>query len=200
MKKVTLTIASVFCFCFVNIMHAQNSFTIAYSVGIPTGDLGDFIGNTSFRGATMDFQSLVKPNVGVGLSIGMNTFYAEKDYATYSVDNIAISGKQWRYSNHIPILLTGDYYFKPENKTNPYVGMGIGAMYSRRNTDMYVYTIEEKAWNFTLQPAIGVALKTDKLSTLNISAKYNYGFKSGNELKEAQSYISLNFGFTFNNL
>jgi outer membrane protein W len=200
MKKIILTFGSFFCFCFINILHAQNSFTIAYSVGIPTKDLSSFIGNTSFRGAIIDFQSFVKPNISVGISIGMNTFYAEKDYATYSVDNIAISGKQWRYSNHVPILLNANYYFKPDQKSNPFLGIGLGAMYSRRNTDMYIYTIEEQAWNFTIQPAVGVLIKRDKSSSLNISARYNFGLQSGNELKEDQSYLSLNLGFTFGKL
>src|SRR5436189_2851067 len=142
MKKVILTLASLFCFA--NVLHAQNSFTISYSVGIPTKDLSNFIGNTSFRGAIIDFQSLVKPNVGVGISVGMNTFYSERDHGTYSVDNVAISGKQWRYSNHIPILFNTNYYFKPDQKSNPYLGLGLGMMYSRRNTDMYIYTIEEQ--------------------------------------------------------
>lgn len=198
MKKVILTIASLF--CFVNVMHAQNSIGISYSVGVPTNDLANFIGNTSFRGAILEFQSLVKPNLGIGVSIGMNTFYSERDYATYSVDNVAISGKQWRYSNHIPILVNVNHYFKPEGKTNPFVGIGIGAMYSRRNTDMYVYTIEEQAWNFTVQPAVGILVRTDKMSTLNISAKYNYGMQAGSDLTKDQSYLSLNFGFTFEKL
>ena len=198
MKKVILTLAALFYFCFVSVLHAQNSFTIAYSVGIPTKDVGDFIGNTSFRGAIIDFQSLVKPNIGIGISVGMNTFYSEKDYGTYTVDNIAISGKQWRYSNHVPILLNANYYFKPDQKSNPYVGLGLGAMYSRRNTDMNIYTIQEQAWNFTIQPAVGFLIKTAKMSTLNISARYNFGLQSGNELKGDQSYLSLNFGFTFN--
>jgi outer membrane protein W len=194
MKKIILSIAL---FCFVNIMHSQNSFSVAYSIGIPTGDLGDYIENTSFRGAIIEFQSFVKPNVGIGISAGMNTFYAEKNYATYTVDNVSISGKQWRYSNHVPILLNANYYFKPAQKTNPFLGLGLGAMYSRRNTDMYIYTIEEKAWNFDIQPTLGLLIKTDKFSTLNISARYNFGLQSGNELKEDQSYLSLNLGFTF---
>lgn len=197
MKKVILTIASLF--CFVNVMRAQNSFGISYSVGIPTADLSDFISSTSFRGAVMDFQSRVKPNFGIGVSVGMNTFYAERDHATYSVDNIAISGKQWRYSNHVPVLLTADYYFKHEDKSSFYCGLGLGAMYSRRNTDMYVYTIEEKAWNFLIQPEIGFLIKTDKTSSLNISAKYNFGLQAG-ELKTDQTYLSINLGFRFHNL
>lgn len=198
MKKTYLTIALIF--CAFTAVQAQNSFTAAYSVGIPTKDLHSFIGNTSFRGAIIDFQSMVNPNIGLGLSLGINTFYSERNYDSYTVDNITISGKQWRYSNHVPILINANYHFKPDHKANPFIGLGLGTMYSRRNTDMYIYTLEQTAWNFNLQPMAGIMIKTDKLSTINISARYNFGLQAGNELKSDQSYLSLNLGLTFDKL
>ncbi len=52
----------------------------------------------------LDFQKMVQDNIGVGVSVGWNVFYEELDYDTYTLDNVSLSGKQWRYSNHIPIL------------------------------------------------------------------------------------------------
>lgn len=64
---------------------------------------------------------------------------------------------------------------------------------------MNLYTIEQDAWNFTLQPAVGVLIEASDVTKVNISARYNQAFKAGNELEGSQSYFSLNLGFTFGN-
>jgi len=197
MKKILILAA--FSFLSFGALQAQNLTSITYSIGLPTGDVKDFIQPASFRGINFDFQKLVQPNIGVGISIGWNVFYEDLAYDTYTVDNLSLSGKQWRYSNHVPILLSSSYFLHPGETVNPFVGLGIGTMYSLRNTDMNLYTIEEDAWAFALQPSVGALFMVNDVTTFHVSAKYNYGFKAGNELDNAQSYISLNVGFTFGN-
>ena len=197
MKKI-LFAACVLFLGTTGILKAQSNTTIAYSVGFPSGDLKDFIGKTSFRGIQMDFQKMVQDNLGVGLSLGWNVFYKEMSYGTYNIDNVSLSGKQWRYSNHIPILFSTTYQLKPGETMNPYVGLGVGVTYTLRNTDMNLYTIERDAWNFTLQPAIGVLIEASDVTKVNISGRYNQGFKAG-DFTSSQSYFSLNLGFTFGN-
>jgi len=82
---------------------------------------------------------------------------------------------------------------------NPFVGLGIGTIYTIRNTDMNLYTLEQEAWNFALVPTVGVLIQANDVTSFHVSAKYNYGFQAGSELTNAQSYISLNVGFTFGN-
>ncbi len=198
MKKILIA-ACALCLSTVGILKAQSTTTLTYSVGFPTGNLKEFIGKTSFRGINFDYQKMVQDNIGVGVSVGWNVFYQEMGNGTYTVDNVSLSGKQWRYSNHIPIMMSSTFQLKPGDSMNPYVGLGAGVTYTLRNTDMNLYTIEQDAWNFTLQPALGVLIEASDVTRVNVSARYNYGFKAGNELKSAQSYFSLNLGFTFGN-
>ena len=79
---------------------------------------------------------------------------------------------------------------------SPFIGLGTGVMYSRRNTDMNLYTVQEEAWNFTLCPEIGVQFNSNISSATTIMLKYYYGFAAG-ELDEPQSYLALNVGFVF---
>src|SRR5688572_2472890 len=119
---------------------SQNITSLQYSIGFGTGDLGDFIGAPSFRGISLDYRRLVQPNIGVGFDVGWNVFYEAKSYGVYTIDNLSYSGKQWRYNNQMPMLFAADYYLKPGEQLNPFVGLGLGTMYSRRNTDMGQYT------------------------------------------------------------
>lgn len=196
MKNIVLTAFALFLIS-AGSVKAQTHTTITYPIAFPGGDIKDFIGKTSFRGINFDFQKMVQDNIGVGVSVGWNVFYEEMSYGTYTLDNMSLSGKQWRYSNHVPLLATSTFQLKPGDAMNPYVGLGAGVTYSLRNTDMNLYTIELDAWNFTLQPAIGVLIEASDVTRVNISARYNHGFKAGNELKGTQSYFALHFGFTF---
>jgi outer membrane protein len=173
---------------------AQNNMTILqYSIGFGSGDLGDYISKASFRGFAIDYRNLVQPNVGVGVDLGWNVFYDERPYDTYTIETLSYSGKQYRYTNVLPILLAADYYFQPGESINPFAGLGIGTMYSRRETDMGVFSIEQDGWLFALRPEIGILFEPEPGVGFKVSSKYYYGFEGGN-LPE-QGYFTLNFGF-----
>lgn len=194
MKALFILLISV---CVSSVALAQSNVTTSYVVGFPSGDLSDFIGKTSWRGFSFDYRYTFKPNVALGMNVAWSTFYEELGYATYTAENASLTGKQFRYSNHVPIVATLTYFAHPDEPMNPFVSFGIGTMYSRRNTDMNFYTLEEEAWNFLIQPEIGVQLDLGAGVAIAISGKYNYGLEAGSELENAQSYFSLNIGFAF---
>ena len=180
----------------ISAMQAQSKTSLTYGMGFGMGDLGDFISKASFRGANVDFRQMTNDKMGVGFSIGWNVFYEEKSYDTYTFENQSLSGKQYRYSNHVPMLASFDYYLTAGQRVNPFIGLGTGVMYTRRNTDMNLYTVEQDAWNFTLQPQIGIEIDNNVSSSFTIIAKYYNGFAAG-DLDKNQSYLSLNIGWTF---
>jgi len=197
MKKILLSL--LVSFFAVSALQAQNNATFSYSMGFASGDLADFINQPSFRGFSFDFRKLVTPNVGVGFNLGWNVFYDEPGKDSYTFGNSTLTGKQYRYSNHVPLLVSGTYYLSPGETFNPFVGLGIGTIYTRRNTDMSSYTVEQEAWNFALQPEVGFLYYLNDETALTVSGKFNQGFQAGSELTEAQSFFSLNLGFTFVN-
>lgn len=93
------------------------------------------------------------------------------------------------------MLVAADYYLSPGETFNPFVGLGLGTMYSRRNTDMSTYTLEEEAWHFVLRPEAGFIYEVSPDVGLSATAKYYIGFEAGD--LPTQSYITLNFGVVF---
>ncbi|EJG00319.1 outer membrane beta-barrel protein [Flavobacterium sp. F52] len=178
-------------------LSAQNSVVnVAWSLGFSTGDLSDYISDVSARGFSLSYARFVKPELTVGFSTGWNVFHSSLAYDTYTEGTSSLSGKQWRTNNAIPILANANYYFKKSDKINSYAGMGIGMVYNRRNTDMYIYTLEEESWNFALQPEIGLEYKIDSKVALTAAGKYYYCFESG-EIPCPTSYFALNIGVSF---
>jgi len=174
---------------------AQSGFmSWQYSAGFGSGDQHDYIKTTSLRGVTFNYSKFVRDGVSVGLEIGWNAFYEEKSYDTYSRGNFDLSGKQWRYSNHVPLLFTVGYYANPEDDLVPFVNVGIGTMYSERRVNMGQWEIYQDAWPFTVKPELGVIFNTNGLA-FGLSAKYYHGIKTGD--LPAQTYFTLNFGIVF---
>jgi outer membrane protein len=139
---------------------------------------------------------MVNPNIGVGFSFSWNVFYEAMGKGTYTIDNRTLTGKQYRYSNSFPMYVNPTYYLKPGETVNPFFSLGIGTIYTLRNTDMNIYTVEQEAWGFALAPEVGIQYALDDVTAVTISAKLNYGFQGG-EINSDQSFVTINLGFSF---
>jgi hypothetical protein len=171
---------------------AQNSMmSWQYSIGFASGDLHDYVSPVSWRGVTYNYSHMVETGAAIGLEVGWNVFYEEKGYATYTRGDWDYTGKQFRYSNNVPLLFTLGYYVNPENPVTPFAGFGIGTMYSERKTAMGAYTFTSDGWHFELKPELGIMYNTEGAS-LALSAKYYYGFKAGD--LPAEGFFTINVG------
>jgi hypothetical protein len=171
---------------------AQNSMmSWQYSLGFTTGDLHDYVAPVSWRGVTYNYSHMVETGAAIGLEVGWNVFYEEKGYATYSRGDLDYTGKQYRYSNNVPLLFTLGYFANPDNQVSPFASLGIGTMYSERRTAMGAYTFTSDGWHFELKPELGIMYNTEGAS-LALSAKYYYGFKAGD--LPAEGFFTINLG------
>ena len=195
MKKIVILI--IFCSLFVsnNVFSQMSYISVSYSTGFASGKLSDYITKGSFRGSDLQYRGYVTSNIVAGVDVGWNVFYERMDYATYTKGTVSLSGIQYRYSNQVPILASGDFMLKPGERINPYVGFGLGTMYTGRETDMGVFLTEQNVWHFAIKPEVGVLLEFNQAMDLKISAKYLNGFKAGD--LPTQSYFSINIGFAF---
>lgn len=178
------------------LVKAQSGYTsFQYVMGFGVGDLGDYISKASFRGAVFDYQKEFSPKASMGLELGWSTFYERKEYDTYTVEPYSLSGIQYRYSNMFPMLATAEYYPVSDAVVKPYVNLGIGTMYTIRNTDMGTWTLEENAWQFALKPEIGVIYDVGVNSSIKLEAKYYTGIKTSK--LETQSFFAISTGLVF---
>lgn len=195
MKKI-LFITALLVVILASNVNAQNRTTVSYSMGLGTGDLGEYASNFSGRGITIDYRKMVQPNVGVGIYTGWNVFYDERPFDTYSIDNRSLSGRQFRYVNTFPLMIATDYYLKPGEDLNPFIGLGVGTLYTQRDTDMGIFRLEQDAWSLAFAPQIGFYYSVNQNNGISFSAKYNVGLAAG-DFDSSQSYLSLNIGFIF---
>ncbi|MEX1132532.1 MAG: hypothetical protein WEC15_04840 [Flavobacteriales bacterium] len=176
---------------------AQNLTIVEYSVAIPVGDLNSFIDEPSFRGVNLGYRHMIDGTRAVGIDMGWQTFFEKKDRATYTVDNEAITGEQYRYTNAFTASVQLDHIFREGEDIRPYIGIGLGTIYARRTLDMGLYSLEKDPWQFLLQPEAGVSFYLANGNALLLSANYYAGFKSKD--LAGQSYVAISIGYAFEN-
>jgi len=166
-----------------------------YSVSFGMGDMAEYISQASWRGVLLEYRGELTANLMLGIDVGWNVFYEKKDYDTYTVGTESLSGIQYRYQNQVPMLATVDYVFLPDNALRPYVGLGIGTMYSERATDMNLYRMKENSWSFAMKGEVGVLYEISYTSSVKLAVKYYNGFKT-NTL-DSQGFLSINLGMAW---
>ncbi len=192
MKRIFI-IAIVIAFPFIS--NAQSSlFNINYSIALPMGVSQDFIGNTSFSGASFEGRSFINDNISVGGYIGWNLFTETKNKQDYSGTGIDINGTQYRYLNMIPMQVVAHYYLKNFESVNPYIGLGAGATRSLQRTEIGLIAISNNDWHLGLSPEIGVYIPINFNVGLNVSARYDYAVKSNDTI---HSNLTFNIGLSF---
>ena len=175
----------------------QDSYmSVQYSVSIPMGDMGEYISKTSWRGILIEYRGYVTSNLFVGIDAGWNVFSEKKDYDTYTQGTESLTGIQYRYQNQVPLLATIDYLFSADKELKPYVGFGIGTMYSERSTDMNLYRLKLNSWQFALKGEVGLLYEVSYTSSVKFAVKYYTGFKN-NTFESNQSYLSINLGMAW---
>jgi len=195
MKKIFLAFILIAGFCSTSVKAQGQIFSIQYSMGFGTGNTNEFISAPSFRGLTFEYKKFITPNHAVGFETTYNFFYERKDYATYTDDNQSLSGVQFRYLHSVPLLASYDYFLKPNEKYNPYVGIGIGCNLVDQRLDMGIYSITNDAAQFAFRPEIGVLIKANRNLDLVVAGKYFVSTESDG--MDGQSYFALNLGFAF---
>ncbi len=169
--------------------------SVQYDMSFGTGDLGDFISKGSFRGASIQYRHPVSDNILVGGDLGWNVFYEKKEKDSYTVDTRTLSGVQYRYQNAVPILVSADYVFLADRAAKPYIGLGIGTMYSERIVNMGTWILKINPWHFAVKGEAGFMYELPSGFTFKVAGKYLNGFKSGD--LETQGYFTVSIGAAF---
>jgi opacity protein-like surface antigen len=195
MLRQLLPLAALIAAPFVGMAQDRNIYILEYPIGFAVGDMADFIDEPSFRGFTFGYRRVMDEEVAFGLDMGWNTFYEERDKATYTDGTQSITGLQYRYMNMFTASAQVDRIFSPGSDIRPWIGIGAGTSYARRTVDMGQWSLEKDPWQFMLQPEAGVSLYLTNGNALILSANYYWGMETSQ--LEAQSFVTLGIGYAF---
>jgi outer membrane protein len=178
-------------------------FGISYDIAIPSGDLGEFIEKTSFRGVSFDYQYFVSRNFTVGGRLGWNIFKEVVDRETYEFGpeqgfntSGAITAKLWKYAHVLPIQVTGRYYYTPVvgSPGRIFGGLGLGTSFTNQEVWIGQTSFISDGWYFSFYPEFGFDFNLRGNAHFQVVSQYNNATNGyfGNSRLE---YWSIKTGF-----
>jgi opacity protein-like surface antigen len=168
--------------------------TVNYGISLPLGDTRDFISNSSFRGFSFEFGRFFDEEISLGFLFAWSVFHESYPRDTYEIEDVTLTGNLYRYINAFPLMAVGRYYFSPDSKFRPYLGLASGAYVINKVSDFGVHRYENKNWHFGLAPEAGLIVGIGAEAYINLGARYNHAFKSG---EDTHSWLGLQAGVTF---
>ena len=168
--------------------------TVNYGISVPLGDTRDFISNTSFRGFSFEFGRFFTGEISVGFLFAWSVLNESFPRDTYEFEDLTLTGNLYRYINAFPLMAVGRYYFSPDSKFRPYLGLASGAYVINKVSDFGVHRFENKNWHFGLAPEAGLIIGISAEAYFNLGARYNHAFKSGGD---THSWLGIQAGVTF---
>jgi len=201
MKNIYLT--GLLLIGFIISANAQTAFwSINWDISKGSGDTGDYIENTNFRGVSFDGRYFINDNVTIGGFVSWNALddkVSDQAPFEFSGDGTTghISGTQVRYLNIFPVLINAHYYFDTGG-IKPYMGIGLGSVYTEQRTDFGLNSFYSDSWAFGAQPEVGVFVPFGYSGTgLNLALRYLYGSSAGD--LDSLSMFTLAIGISFMN-
>lgn len=166
-----------------------------WNVGVPAGDLKDFIEDPSTTGFTFGGRHFVYDFFSVGGSLGWQTFH-QKVTDVFTNENVQAYGTQFRYINTYPLQVNVHYYLGEDGGIRPYFGTGLGVTWVNERTDMGIYTSETRSTHFAASPEVGILIPFGASDAgLLLGAKYEQAFRSSNE--RHISHFTFNLAIAF---
>lgn len=151
-----------------------------------------WIEDVTFAAGKIGYRGFIRPNLSAGLDIGWANFDQYEPTSTKANPTGAITTDYFHYVYSYSAVVSGQYYFKPEDEDRffPYAGLGLGA-----NTNEYVlyyniYEDAERSWGFLARPEVGVLFRFSERSSLGIMAALHYDYSTNKSDKFNYSNFS----------
>lgn len=170
-----------------------------YNISFPMGEFSDdFISKVGFRGGHLELKGMINDYLSVGGSIGWYGFFEKYPRSTYEFDEGAITTTVLNYYYSLPLKAVAHYYVIPSAFVQPFIGLSLGVTYNELQREIGIYYLEDKAWDFTLTPELGVLIPFGNEAEWGavIKGRYNHVFYNGDDLGNIQT-VDLTIGLVY---
>ena len=175
----------------------QTIWALNWEVAGPIGDFQNYIKNWSLVGFSLEARYLVKKNLSVGGSFSFNRW--EETYSQISVPITlpgsgatgVATGPVYRYNDMFGLRAVVHYYLgEGDSKLQPYVGAGIGGVWSYAYQQIADLANTQDSFNFIVSPEVGVLytlLQGTTSMALNLAFRYTFTTASPGRTSNAQT-------------
>ncbi|MBR3951230.1 MAG: outer membrane beta-barrel protein [Bacteroidaceae bacterium] len=184
MKKITKILATgllMLCLSATMTSHAQilkgGYFTVDWQFNAPVSN--DYANVASGWGMAFEGGYYVIPNMSLGLYISYHTnnkYIGEQVLHLSSTESLYTDQQHSIYQ--VPFGIASRWRFIKDEMFEPYIGVKLGAMYTRMESNTQVYTYYHDRWGFNVQPEIGMSLYPMPFNRTGIHLALYYSYST----------------------
>ena len=145
----------------------------------------------------MNFEGgyYVLPDLSIGAFINYHTNNEYIPRQTLPINNSsALTTDQQHSVFQLPFGFATHYRFS-DGVFQPYIGLKLGANYTKMSSDFYIYEVKDDTWGFYVSPEIGVNIYPWPNSIgFHLAGFYNYSTNKGTVFNYDMDKLQ-NFGF-----
>lgn len=162
-----------------------------------------FANKASGWGMNFEGGYYIIPHMSVGMYISYHTnnkYIGEQVLHLSSTESLYADQQHSLYQ--VPFGAAMRWRFSKDNMIEPYIGLKLGAMYSRMESNTQVYTYYDKSWGFTVHPELGMSFfpMPFKRIGLHVAIYYNYSTNKSKVLTyniDGYNNIGFHVGLSF---
>jgi hypothetical protein len=191
------TLAAAFALFLPTAARAQSHLRLSYEMAVPRGETSDFVDRFSSRGGHLDGSVELAPAFHLELSVGWNTFNAVKQGVLTTAEGLAVSGKQFRYLNALPVMGGFAFHVPLGGGSRVWAGVNGGGAVIEQVVDIGLGEYSHTGWQWGVMPQVGIAIGLDKKSgtALFIDGRWEYFWKTAGS--PAQQWFAFGVGLLF---
>ena len=177
---------------FSTVLTAQEKYIyLNLDVQKPMSNTG-WIEDVSMAAGKLGYRGFIRPNFSAGLDLGWSNFDQYEPTSTKQNTSGAITTDYFHYLYSYTAVVSGQYYFKPEDEDRlfPYAGLGLGASTNEYVLYYNIYEDAERSWGFLARPEVGVLFRFTSRSSLGVMAAIHYDYSTNKSGKFGYSNFS----------
>lgn len=155
----------------------DKTYSVALDITAPLSN-ADYVSQISARGFRLGYREMINDRFFAGFDFNNSSYTKYKPRRTYSNGTGAITTDLFNYAYNYGITLSGEYYFKVEQRVMPYAGLGVGASYIKYKQFFNVYTNQSDSWGVLVRPQVGVQIRLKEDSKWAFQAALHYDYSS----------------------
>ena len=155
----------------------------------------NFANKASGWGMNFEGGYYILPDLSIGAFINYHTNNEYISRQTLPISNsAALTTDQQHSVFQLPFGFATHYRFS-DGACQPYIGLKLGANYTKMSSDFYIYEVKDNTWGFYVSPEVGVNIYpwTNSIG-FHLAAFYSYSTNKGTVFNYDMDKLN-NFGF-----
>jgi hypothetical protein len=155
--------------------------TFGWDVNIPMGS-DKYVDDISWAGAKFEFRKMIDEKMSLGFDLSWNSYYTYVPTQTFHLNaSTDATTDAFKYLYTLPMAITAHWYFETPGIFIPYVGAGMGAVYSQPKLYFNIYEVNEENWGFLFRPEVGTIIKFDPTGDIGLMLGARYSWSTNEE-------------------